>query len=246
MKFTIEQVPFVSTTREKLLRVVEDTLQVRFNNIALLNLALCHKSYLNETNEKCSNYEKLELLGDSVLGLSVVEFLYKNFPDKNEGDLAKIKSHVVSTAVLSEIGSELGIDNYILIGRGEELSGGRSRGSLIEDCMEAIFGAYYLDAGNFEAARTLVMRLLEPKIDDYVAGRSLKDYKSELQKFVQRKYKKNPEYIEAGVDGPDHNRVYHMKVKVNRKIYGPQSGPNKKEAEQRVAEEAYKCLVDSQ
>lgn len=244
--FSIEALPSVSPERKTELQLLERQLSVRFKNYELFNLAFCHRSYTNEVSEDISNNEKLELLGDSVLGLSVVDYLYRNYPDKNEGDLAKIKSHVVSEAVLSEIGFELGIDNYILIGHGEEVGGGRTRKAVLEDCMEALFGAYFLDCGDFEDAQKLVLRFLVPKIEDVVANRHQKDYKSLIQEYSQKQLKTRPQYSVVGQSGPDHNRTYKVMVAIGSKSFGPATGASRKEAEQHTAELAYKALVESE
>ncbi len=244
--FTVEDVPSVSPERKTELQLLERQLEVRFKDYRLFNLAFCHRSYTNEVTQKISNNEKLELLGDSVLGLSVVEYLYLTYPEKNEGDLAKIKSHVVSEAVLSEIGFELGIDNYILIGHGEEVGGGRTRKAVLEDCMEALFGAYYLDCGSFEDAKSLVLRFLIPKIEDVVANRHQKDFKTLIQEFSQKELKTRPQYRVIKQTGPDHARTFTVEVQLGSKKYGPGVGANRKEAEQQAAALAYASLVGSE
>ncbi len=244
--FTIEDVPSVSPDRKTELQLLERQLGVRFKDFSLFNLAFCHRSYTNEVAQKISNNEKLELLGDSVLGLSVVEYLYLTYPEKNEGDLAKIKSHVVSEMVLSEIGFELGIDNYILIGHGEEVGGGRTRKAVLEDCMEALFGAYYLDCGSFEDAKALVLRFLVPKIDDVIANRHQKDFKTLIQEYSQKELKVRPNYRVVKQTGPDHARVFTVEVQLGDKTYGPGTGGNRKEAEQQAASLAYEALIGSQ
>ncbi len=243
--FTIEDLPTVSPERKSELQLLERQLKVRFKDYQLFNLAFCHRSYTNEVSQKISNNEKLEFLGDSVLGLSVVDYLYQNFPDKNEGELARIKSHVVSEKVLSEIGFELGVDNYILMGRGEEVGGGRTRKAVLEDCMEALFGAYFLDCGNFEEARKLVLRFLVPKIEDVVANRHAKDYKTLIQEYVQKTFKVRPSYSVVSQTGPDHAKEYTVSITIKSKVYGSGVGVNRKEAEQAAAAEAYKVLVEA-
>ncbi|MBT3273738.1 MAG: ribonuclease III [Spirochaetales bacterium] len=208
-----------------------------------MNLAFCHRSYANEIPGKVDNNEKLEFLGDSVLGLVVCESLYTSFPDKNEGDLARIKSFVVSEASLEIIAKSLKVDNFILIGKGEEYSGGRSKTAIIADCMEAILGAYYLDSG-FKAVRKLILELFVPEIQKVLEDRHKKDYKTLLQEYVQKKYKSYPKYILDKKTGPDHDRTFWVSVVIDGTDYGPGTGKNKKVAEQSAAGIAYKAIEE--
>ena len=210
-----------------------------------MNLAFSHRSFANEQTGEVDNNEKLEFFGDSVLGLVVSEYLVTALADKSEGDMAKIKSHVVSEDSLAEIGRKLRVDNFILIGKGEEYSGGRSKKALIADAVEAIIGAYYLDSG-FKAVRTFIRSLLIPQINEVLADRHKKDYKTLLQEYVQKRFKSYPRYRIAHRKGPDHNRTFWIEVAVGKKIYGPGTGKNKKEAEQQAAEIAYKALAERQ
>jgi len=210
-----------------------------------LNLAFSHRSFANEQDDGVDNNEKLEFFGDSVLGLVVSEYLVTSLPDKTEGDMAKIKSHVVSEEILAEIGRILRLDNFILIGKGEEYSGGRSKKALIADTMEAIIGAYYLDSG-FKAVRTFIRNLLVPQINMVLEDRHKKDYKTLLQEYVQKRFKSYPRYRIVHRKGPDHNRTFWIEVSVGKRTYGPGTGKNKKEAEQQAAGIAYRALVDRQ
>jgi len=210
-----------------------------------LNLAFSHRSFANEQDDGVDNNEKLEFFGDSVLGLVVSEYLVTSLPDKTEGDMAKIKSHVVSEEILAEIGRILRLDNFILIGKGEEYSGGRSKKALIADTMEAIIGAYYLDSG-FKAVRTFIRNLLVPQINMVLEDRHKKDYKTLLQEYVQKWFKSYPRYRIVHRKGPDHNRTFWIEVSVGKRTYGPGTGKNKKEAEQQAAGIAYRALVDRQ
>jgi ribonuclease III len=183
----------------------------------------------------------LEFLGDSILGLVVSEYLFRILPDKTEGDLAKIKSFVVSEDSLALIAKEIKIDNFILIGKGEEYSGGRSKKALLADAMEAIIGAYYLDSG-FKAAEKFILRYLVPEINKVLENKHKKDYKTLLQEYSQKKYKTYPRYVLVQKTGPDHNKTFWMEVKINELSFGPGQGKNKKEAEQNAACIAYKQL----
>jgi ribonuclease-3 len=235
--------PVPSPERKKELQLFQKQAKIRFKSLPLLNLAFSHRSYANERADGVDNNEKLEFFGDSVVGLVVSEYLVTSLPDKSEGDMAKIKSFVVSEESLAEIGRRLRLDNFVLIGKGEEYSGGRSKKALLADAMEAIIGAYYLDSG-FKAARSFVRELFIPEIDMVLEDRHKKDYKTLLQEHVQKRFKSYPRYRVVHRKGPDHNRTFWIEVTVDKKTYGPGSGKNKKEAEQQAAEKAYKALTE--
>ncbi|MBN1685951.1 MAG: ribonuclease III [Spirochaetales bacterium] len=239
-KSEVELPPPVSEERRQELFLFEKHAGIRFKNLRFLNLAFCHRSFANETGH-VDNNEKLEFLGDSVLGLIVCEYLYREFPDKNEGELARIKSFVVSEASLETIAKKLRVENFILIGRGEEFSGGRSKTAILADCMEGIIGAYFLDSG-FKSTRSLVRRLIAPEIDKVLEDRHKKDYKTLLQEHVQKEYKSYPRYLLEKKTGPDHDRTFWVSVKIEDKQYGPGKGKSKKEAERAAAGIAY-CAI---
>ena len=151
----------------------------------------------------------------------------------------------MSEESLAEIGRSSRVDNFILIGKGEEYSGGRSKKALIADAVEAIIGAYYLDSG-FKAVRTFIRGLLIPQINEVLEDRHKKDYKTLLQEYVQKRFRSYPRYRIAHRKGPDHNRTFWIEVTIGKKTYGPGTGKNKKEAEQQAAEIAYKALIERQ
>ncbi|MEM5947759.1 ribonuclease III [Spirochaetia bacterium 38H-sp] len=233
----------ISEDRRKELLLFEKQNGIRFRSLELLNLAFSHRSYAHEQVGVGDN-ERLEFLGDSVLGLAVADYLYNTFPDKAEGELARIKSFVVSEDTLYDVALKIKVDNFILISKGEEFSGGRSKKALLADATEAIIGAYYLDAG-FEAAKDFVLRLIVPEIDKVVENRHKKDYKTLLQEYVQKNFKTYPKYRLVQKKGPDHNRTFVIEVMILDKSYGPGKGKNKKEAEQDAAAIAYKALAGS-
>ena len=237
--------PVPGAERKRELQLFQKHAQIRFKSLALLNLAFSHRSFANEQAGDVDNNEKLEFFGDSVLGLVVSEYLVTALPDKSEGDMAKIKSHVVSEESLAEIGRTLRVDNFILIGKGEEYSGGRSKKALIADAVEAIIGAYYLDSG-FKAVREFIRSLLIPQINEVLEDRHKKDYKTLLQEYVQKRFKSYPRYRIANRKGPDHNRTFWIEVAIGKRTYGPGTGKNKKEAEQQAAGIAYKALMEKQ
>ncbi len=207
----------------------------------MLNLALCHRSYANEIDIDVDNNEKLEFLGDSVLGLVSSEYLFTTLSDQSEGEMAKIKSFVVSEASLSKIAKQIRVDNFILIGKGEEYSGGRSKRAILADCLEAIIGAYYLDSG-LKTVRAFILNLLIPEIDAVRENRHEKDYKTLLQEYAQKRFKTYPRYKTVKKRGPDHDRTFWIDVLINDRSFGPGIGKNKKEAEQRAAGIAYNAL----
>jgi len=230
--------------RKKLLKHFEKSSGVRFKNEALLNLAFSHRSFSNENADHRENNERLEFLGDSVLGLVVSSYLFHVLADRAEGDLAKIKSFVVSEDILSNVARNLGIDQLLLIGKGEENSGGRTKKALLADALEAVFGAYYLDAG-FPEVQKFVLELLVPEINNVLEDRHKKDYKTLLQEFVQKTHKSYPRYVLTDKTGPDHDKTFFMDVQVNGKTLGSGSGKNKKEAEQEAAGVAYRAITET-
>ncbi len=227
--------------RKKELQLFERHAGIRFRELEFLNQAFTHRSFANELGESAENNERLEFLGDSVLGLAVSEYLYETLPDQPEGELARIKSFVVSEASLSEIARKLRVDNYILIGRGEEYSGGRSKKAILADCLEAIIGAYYLDSG-FQPSRRFVHQMLIPEINKVLENRHAKDYKTLLQEYVQKRMKTYPRYKVVQKTGPDHDRTFWIEVHVGDRSFGAGKGKNTKEAEQEAARIAYEGM----
>ena len=232
----------LDTARKKELQLFENHAGLRFRKLELLNQAFSHRSHANEVGDAVENNERLEFLGDSVLGLVVAEYLYNELYDRPEGDLARIKSYVVSEDSLATIARSLRVDNFILIGKGEEHSGGRGKKAILADAMEAIIGAYFLDSG-FKAARKFILTYLVPAIHTVLEDRHRKDYKTLLQELVQKRFKTYPRYTLQKRTGPDHDRTFWMEVEVAGTVYGPGEGKNKKEAEQAAAERAWNALA---
>ena len=212
------------------------SVKISFNNLDLLNQAFCHRSITNEV-KYFKNNERLEFLGDSVLGMVTASYLYNHY-DIVEGDLAKIKSVVVSEKVLSEIALEINIQNLLILGKGEEKSGGRKKPAILADCMEAIIGAYYLDSG-FKSVEKYVLSFMIPQIEK-VFDSGIKDYKTILQEKFQKISKMCPRYELISKTGPEHAQVFSVVVHLNDMTYGPCSGNSKKQAEQEVAKLALK------
>ena len=214
----------------------------KFKNIYLLDTAFHHRSFFNEHSDSPVNNERLEFLGDSVLGMIVAAELYLAHPDKPEGDLAKIKAAVVSEDSLFPIALNLTIDRYLMLGHGEEMSGGRKKKALLADALEALIGALYLDSG-FKTVQQFVLRIIKPQLQLVEENKhQYRDYKSLLQEYVQKKYRIIPKYVLVETHGPDHDRVFQVKVVIKDTEYEPALGKSKKEAEQAAAEAAWKVL----
>ena len=200
-----------------------------------------HRSVSNETGNK-SNNERLEFLGDSILGAVCATLLYQNFKDKPEGELAKIKAVVVSEDILSGIALNLGIDKMLLLGKGEEMSGGRTKKAILADALEALIGALYLDSG-YKPAFDFVGDCIQPEIDKVTGTNYHKDYKSILQEYCQREYRCYPDYVVVKRTGPEHDRTFWIEVRIGDKVYGAGSGRNKKSAEQEAAKAAWEQIA---
>jgi ribonuclease-3 len=234
--------PDVTSERKRELLLFEKSTGIRFRRLELLNLAFSHRSFAHESSQDIGNNERLEFLGDSVLGLIVSEYLFSNLPDRTEGDLAKIKSFVVSEDSLASVARTLKLDNFVLIGKGEEFSGGRSKKAILADCLEAVIGAYFLDSG-FKDCKKFVLKFMIPEINTVLENKHRKDFKTLLQEHVQKIYKTYPRYGLVQKTGPDHDKTFWMEVKIRDKSYGPGEGKNKKEAEQNAACIAYQELT---
>ena len=221
-------------SRKESLNTFCKKVKIRFKNLELLDLAFHHRSITNEMKH-IQNNERLEFLGDSVLGIVTAAYLYNNFSNP-EGDLAKIKSAVVSEKALAPIALSFGIDKLLILGKGEESSGGRTKPAILADCMEAIIGAYYLDSG-YKCAEKYVLEFIVPEINKTIST-GTKDYKTQLQELYQKKTKSTPKYELAEKTGPAHDQVFTVYVVLNDKRFGPASAKSKKEAEQIAAKMA--------
>jgi ribonuclease III len=229
-------------SRLEQLKKIAGILKIPLGDGQLLNEALTHKSYAHERKMSPSyNNEKLEFLGDSVLGLVISEHVFESYPSVTEGGLSKVKSVIVSANVLSEKAKALKLGDYIQLGKGEEKSNGRNRFSLLADALEAVIGAVYL-VGGLSSARKFVLGLLKEDVDNVFSGRVEKDYKTLLQEHFQKTEKLAPKYEIVREWGPDHNRYFEAACQVNGKTLATGIGKNKKEAEQYAAQEAIKKL----
>jgi ribonuclease-3 len=217
---------------------LEKILGHSFKDKTLLKKALLHRSYGNENKQyKKVSYERLELLGDTVLALIVTEYLYNNFKSSSEGDLAKLKSMVVSEPVLAKISRNLNFGEYLFFSNGEEMTGGRDRSSVLCDVFESLLGALYLDAG-LEVARNFGLPHLKYEIDHIYESDELIDFKTTLQEYFQKKYKDVPSYELLEEKGLDHTKLFKVGVFMNQKLVANGEGKTKKTAEQKAAKDA--------
>ena len=223
---------------------LEKKLGYTFRNPDLLSEALSHSSYANEhRNAKLSSNERLEFLGDSVLGFVTAEYLFAGHPDLPEGDLTRIRAALVCEQSLYEVASKLELGRYLKLGRGEEAGGGRQRTSILADATEAVFAAVYLDGGIQPASELIHRVLLNAERESAVEERR-RDYKTALQELVQRQADQVLSYRMVGEHGPDHAKVFSAEVLLNGTAIGSGSGHSKKEAEQSAARSALAYLDD--
>jgi len=217
----------------------ERIIDYKFNDIKLLENSLTHSSYSNEDKAYSkTNNERLEFLGDAVLSISVSRFIYDQFPDYPEGELTKLRARVVCEDTLSLVAENLNLGQYLLLGKGEEASGGRERKSILADALEAVIAAIYLDGG-YKEAEKFVLNHLTDHIKAAVKGKFVTDYKSYLQEYYQGKSQNcKIRYIVTKEEGPDHEKVFHVSVAINKNVAGKGVGRNKKIAEQNAAKDA--------
>ncbi len=227
--------------KEYALEVLENKIGYKFKNQAFLKQALTHSSYANEQKiNKIGNYERVEFLGDAVLELVSSEFLFKEHPDIPEGELTKLRASMVCEPALAFCANDLDLKKFILLGRGEESTGGRNRDSIISDVVEAVIGAIYLDGG-MEPAKEFISRFI---LSDLENKRLFYDSKSNLQELIQGKLKKEFHYELLEESGPEHDKVFEVELFMEGECIGKGSGKNKKAAEQQVAYKALLLLRD--
>jgi len=215
-----------------------------FKNRELLERALTHKSYSNE-NIVFAHNERMEFLGDAVLNLIVSEYLMKTCPDSTEGDLTRLRSVIVSEPTLAEVGRRIGLGKYLLLGKGEELTGGRAKRSLLANSIEALIAGIYLDSGA-DAAESFILRFFGETLKKTFDCRITHDYKTELQELCQERHKHLPEYRIVSETGPDHQKQFEVEMSIRNIVYGRGEGRSKKEAEQRAANAALKKLSENE
>lgn len=213
-----------------------------FHQLSILDQALTHSSYANENKGKHGFYnERLEFLGDAILDLVVGEYLFLQYPHMPEGELSKARASVVSETPLAAVCTSFCMGEYVLLGKGELASGGRTRASIMADAFEAVVGAIYIDS-TYEEARKFILHQLKGYLELVAKGDYGKDYKTLFQEFVQRDGEHTIGYKLCRQEGPDHDKTFYMEVIVNGKTLGEGAGKTKKDAEQHAAHKALMCL----
>ena len=223
-----------------MIKDLEAAIGYQFHNISLLQNALTHSSYANERwhNSLLSN-ERLEFLGDSILGMLVAEYLFRTFPDRPEGELTRMRADMVCEKTLAAVANSIHLGDHLLLGHGEEQGGGRSRNSILADAMESVIAACFLDGG-MEAALRFIKRFILVEVP--VTKLHNADYKTQLQELVQQKRNQVLSYTLAGETGPDHDKQFEVEVSLNGNVVGRGKGSSKKRAEQDAARAAIEDL----
>lgn len=217
---------------------LQNSIGYHFKNTALLSRALTHSSYANEYNLSAGDNERLEFLGDSVLGFITAEYLFANHRDFPEGELTKLRAYAVCEKSLFAYAQEIELGKYLKLGKGEERTGGRERPSVLSDAFEAVIAAIYLDGG-MDEAKKFVLRFVVSYVE---AKPTFKDYKTALQEVVQQNHGEALEYVLVSESGPDHNKRFEIEVHLNSNVLGRGVGGSKKKAEQNAAKEALELM----
>lgn len=229
----------------KRIEELEKTIKYTFKDKNNIILALTHSSYANEyKNQKLTSNERLEFLGDTVLNMIISEEIYTKYNDLSEGEMTKFRSNVICEISLAKCAKNIDIGKYLLLGKGEENTGGRQRVSILSDAVEALIGALYLDAG-LEKARSFVLNQMGEMIEKSIKGIIFMDYKTQLQEILQKGNEKRVVYEIIDEKGPDHDKVFISQVMIDGKLAGKGRGKTKKEAEQMAAKETIKELGDT-
>ena len=223
-----------------MIKDLETAIGYRFKNITLLQNALTHSSYANERwhNSLLSN-ERLEFLGDAILGMTVAKYLYQTFPDRPEGELTRMRADMVCEQTLAKVAARIELGKHLLLGNGEEQGGGRTRNSILADAVESVIAASFLDGG-IEAAQRFIEQFILVEVP--VKKLHNADYKTALQELVQQKKNQVLSYALVGESGPDHDKQFDVEVKLNGQVVGTGSGSSKKRAEQAAAHAALEKL----
>ncbi len=227
-----------------MIKDLENAIGYRFQNIALLQNALSHSSYANERwHDSLKSNERLEFLGDSILGMVTAEYLYRNFPDRLEGDLTRMRADMVCERALARVAERIGLGRHLLLGHGEETGGGRGRDSILADAVESVIAACFLDGG-MEPARNFINTFVLTEVP--VKKLRNADYKTALQELVQQKKNQTISYALTGETGPDHDKQFAVEVSLNGRVVGKGSGTSKKRAEQAAAKAAMEALFPNE
>ncbi len=223
-----------------MIKDLETAIGYQFKNITLLQNALAHSSYANERwHDSLKSNERLEFLGDSILGMVVAEYLYRNFPNRPEGNLTRMRADMVCERALANVAERIGLGQHLLLGHGEEAGGGRNRDSILADAVESVIAACFLDGG-MEPARKFINTFVLTDVP--VQKLKNADYKTALQELVQRKQNQVITYVLVGESGPDHDKHFQVEVSINGQVVGSGEGKSKKRAEQDAARSAMENL----
>lgn len=224
-----------------MIKDLETAIGYRFQNITYLQNALAHSSYANERwHDSLKSNERLEFLGDSILGMVVAEYLYRNFPDRPEGELTRMRADMVCETSLAAVANQIGLGQYLLLGHGEERFGGRERASILADAVESVIAASFLDGG-MDAARGIIKQFILCNVPTKKLNNT--DYKTALQELVQQKKNQVLSYVLVEESGPDHDKQFAVQVLCNGTVIGKGTGSSKKRAEQAAAQAALKNLL---
>lgn len=228
------------------MKTIEKNIHYTFKNQGLLKEALTHSSFSNERKENVvHNNERLEFLGDAVLSIVISDYLFKNHVNLPEGELTKIRSKIVCESTLGECSKRIELGQFMFFGKGEEMTGGRKRTSILADAFEALIAAIYLDGG-LDAARSFIMAYMKDYIQNAINGKVFLDYKTHLQEIVQIRKDNRIKYEIIGEEGPDHSKLFYTQVKLNDIVIGYGKGRSKKEAEQEAAKMAIEKVESSE
>ena len=219
---------------------LQERLGYHYRDPELLRIALTHPSYVNEARHQGKNNQRLEFLGDSVLSIVVAQHLFEHYTHLPEGELTKLRAYLVCEKSLHGWAIQLGLGHFLLLGKGEENTGGRERPSILADAFEAVIASIYLDGG-LEEARSFILRFVPEQLDVEKVT-YINDYKTALQEIIQKNKEEKVEYVLVGENGPDHNKTFQVEVHLNSNVIGSGNGHSKKQAEQAAAKEALSLM----
>ena len=232
--------------RLETLHNLEKRISYHFHDVNLLSTALTHRSYVNENKQMAvSDNERFEFLGDAVLGLSVSDLIIKKYVSFPEGTLTQIRASLVNEKHLAQLARNLQLGDCLLLGRGEENSGSRTKDSFLANAFEAVIAAVYLDS-DFANANNIITKLIEPLLEDDNSSSEYFDYKTALQELCQKRYKTIPIYMVIDAKGPDHSKIFEVKIVIVNKLTEIGSGKSKKEAEKQAAQKAWETLQNEE
>ncbi len=231
--------------KDKFLKECEEKLKLKFKKSDLLRTSLTHKSYANENREAGEkDNERLEFLGDSVLSLIISQHLMECYPEMDEGEYSKKRSSIVNERTLAKLSRKIDLGKFLRLGKGEELTGGRDKDSILADAMEALIGAIYLDSG-LKVAQKFIVKHFKSSIQYSAKPQSNSDYKTLVQEMAQKLFKKTPSYKVVKLKGPEHDRIFESEIFIDDKSFGKGKGKSKKDSEQKCAKVAIKKMGNS-